>query len=124
MEEKRRNHFQWDTATPGHELARTYAVNPTTRSYAQFYAKTLALTEATPELSALSESEFLSRYLKETSLKNLSRITVDTLAIIALLTDASYLKSLEDDIMQNNRLKDSPVDKHVEDEKKKKKAAK
>ncbi|MBJ2578957.1 hypothetical protein JF966_22820, partial [Salmonella enterica subsp. enterica serovar Bareilly] len=45
-----------------------------------------------------------------------------TLAI-ALLTDASYLKSLEDDIMQNNRLKDSPVDKHVEDEKKKKNAA-
>ncbi|KCU93386.1 hypothetical protein KY1_07714 [Salmonella enterica subsp. enterica serovar Cerro str. FSL R8-0235] len=40
-----------------------------------------------------------------------------------MLTDASYLKSLEDDIMQNNRLKDSPVDKHVEDEKKKKKAA-
>ncbi|HCK7880993.1 hypothetical protein OH395_03810 [Salmonella enterica] len=37
-----------------------------------------------------------------------------------MLTDASYLKSLEDDIMQNNRLKDSPVDKHVEDEKKKK----
>lgn len=109
---------------PGHELARTYAVNPTTRSHAQFYAKMRALTEATPELSALSESEFLSRYLKETSLKNLSRITVDTLAIIALLTDASYLKSLEDDIMQNNRLKDSPVDKHVEDEKKKKKAAK
>ncbi|EDT7401878.1 hypothetical protein AHX81_003364 [Salmonella enterica subsp. enterica] len=69
---------------PGHELARTYAVNPTTRSHAQFYAKTMA---------------------------------------IALLTDASYLKSLEDDIMQNNRLKDSPVDKHVEDEKKKKNAA-
>ncbi|WYJ52165.1 hypothetical protein SEEC0818_008605 [Salmonella enterica subsp. enterica serovar Cerro str. 818] len=65
-------------------LPETYAVNPTTRSHAQFYAKTLA---------------------------------------IALLTDASYLKSLEDDIMQNNRLKDSPVDKHVEDEKKKKKAA-
>ncbi|EBV3280502.1 hypothetical protein DOH34_25545 [Salmonella enterica subsp. enterica serovar Wangata] len=122
MEEKRRNHFQWDTATPGHELARTYAVNPTTRSHAQFYAKTLALTEATLGLSALSESEFLFEYLKETSLKKLSRITVDTLAI-AFLTDASYLKSLEDDIMQNNRLKDSPVDKHVEDEKKKKKAA-
>ncbi|ENM4836348.1 hypothetical protein AB7Z47_001442 [Salmonella enterica] len=84
MEEKRRNLFQCDTASPGHELARTYAVNPTTRSHAQFYAKTLA---------------------------------------IALLTDASYLKSLEDDIMQNNRLKDSPVDKHVEDEKKKKNAA-
>ncbi|APW05814.1 hypothetical protein SEES3845_009880 [Salmonella enterica subsp. enterica serovar Senftenberg str. ATCC 43845] len=84
MEEKRRNLFSGDTASPGHELARTYAVNPTTRSHAQFYAKTLA---------------------------------------IALLTDASYLKSLEDDIMQNNRLKDSPVDKHVEDEKKKKNAA-
>ncbi|WP_254867478.1 DUF6387 family protein, partial [Salmonella enterica] len=35
------------------------------------------LTEATPEISALSESEFLSEYLKQTSLKNLSRITVD-----------------------------------------------
>ncbi|MDI5395230.1 hypothetical protein MJL82_24460, partial [Salmonella enterica subsp. enterica serovar Montevideo] len=55
--------FSGDTASPGHELARTCAVNPTTRSHAQFYAKTLA---------------------------------------IALLTDASYLKSLEDDIMQNN----------------------
>lgn len=65
LEEKRRNHFQWDTATPGHELARTYAVNSTTRSHAQFYAKTLALTEATPELSALSESEFLFEYLKD-----------------------------------------------------------
>ena len=42
--------FSGDTATLGHELARTYAVNPTTRSHAQFYAKTLALTEATPEL--------------------------------------------------------------------------
>ena len=69
--------FSGDTATLGHELARTYAVNPTTRSHAQFYAKTLALTEATPELSALSESEFLSEYLKETSLNNLSCITVD-----------------------------------------------
>lgn len=69
--------FSGDTATLGHELARTYAVNPTTRSHAQFYAKTLALTEATPELSGLSQSEFLSEYLKETSLNNLSRITVD-----------------------------------------------
>lgn len=68
--------FSGDTATLGHELARTYAVNPTTRSHAQFYAKTLSLTEATPELSGLSQSEFLSEYLK-TSLKNLSRITVD-----------------------------------------------
>ncbi|HAK3431029.1 TPA: hypothetical protein H1R55_004003 [Salmonella enterica] len=61
--------FQWDTVTLGHELARTYAVNPTTRSYAQFYAKTLALPEATPELSALSESELLSEYLKDTAEK-------------------------------------------------------
>ncbi|EBA4958791.1 hypothetical protein KZL06_004178 [Salmonella enterica subsp. enterica serovar Teshie] len=82
--EKEAKSFSVGYCHPGHELARTYAVNPTTRSHAQFYAKTLA---------------------------------------IALLTDASYLKSLEDDIMQNNRLKDSPVDKHVEDEKKKKKAA-
>jgi hypothetical protein len=68
--------FSGDTATLGHELARTYAVNPTTPSCA-IYAKTLALTEATPEISSLSQSEFLSEYLKETSLKNLSRITVD-----------------------------------------------
>lgn len=210
--------FSGDTATIGHELARTYAVNPTTRSHAQFYVKTLSLTEDTPELSGLSQSEFLSEYLKETSLNNLSRITVDIhleeasteeiiehlkvlipqwkrqlkmkapaereyrfgkstfrkiieyrlipmmdlifwgedngvkipLSLIssllhedsdndrdegmlkatdyplamAFLTDASYLKSLEDYIMQNNHLKDSPVDKHVEDDKKKKKAAK
>ena len=207
--------FSGDTATLGHELARTYAVNPTTRSHAQFYAKTLALTEATPELSALSESEFLSEYLKETSLNNLSRITVDIhleeasteeiiehlkvlipqwkrqlkmkspapreyrfgestfrkiieyrlipmmdlifwgedngikipLSLIssllhedsdndrdegmlkatdyplamAFLTDASYLKSLEDYMMENNHLKDSPVEKHVEDDRNKKK---
>ncbi|HID5714752.1 TPA: DUF6387 family protein, partial [Klebsiella pneumoniae] len=43
---------------------------------------------------------------------------------MAFLTDESYLKSLEDYIMQNNHLKDTPVDKHVEDDKKKKKAAK
>lgn len=210
--------FSGDAATLGHELARTYAVNPTTRSHAQFYAKTLTLTEATPEISALSESEFLSEYLKQTSLKNLARITVDIhleeasteeiiehlkvlipkwkrqlkmkapaereyrfgkstfrkiieyrlipmmdlifwgedngvkipLSLIssllhedsdndrdegmlkatdyplamAFLTDENYIKSLEDYIMQNNRLKNSPVDKHVEDDKKKKKAAK
>lgn len=69
--------FSGDAATLGHELARTYVVNPTTRSHAQFYAKTLALTEATPEIFALSEPEFLSENMKETSLKNLSRITVD-----------------------------------------------
>lgn len=40
---------------------------------------------------------------------------------MAFLTDESYLKSLEDYIMQNNHLKDTPVDKHVEDDKKKKK---
>ncbi|ELY3289573.1 hypothetical protein SMW60_004901, partial [Escherichia albertii] len=210
--------FSGDTATLGHELARTYAVNPTTRSHAQFYAKTLSLTEATPELSALSESEFLSEYLKETSLNNLSRITVDIhleeasteeiiehlkvlipqwkrqlkmtspapreyrfgkstfrkiieyrlipmmdlifwgedngikipLSLIssllhedsdndrdegmlkatdhplamAFLTDPSYLKSLEDYMMENNHLKDSPVEKHVEDDRNKKKEAK
>lgn len=38
--------FSGDTETIGYELARTYAVNPTTRSHAQFYAKTLSLTEA------------------------------------------------------------------------------
>ncbi|AJB39017.1 hypothetical protein AAH340_002669 [Escherichia coli] len=207
--------FSGDTATLGHELARTYAVNPTTRSHAQFYAKTLALTEATPELSGLSQSEFLSEYLKETSLNNLSRITADIhleeasteeiiehlkvlipqwkrqlkmtspvpreyrfgkstfrkiieyrlipmmdlifwgedngikipLSLIssllhedsdndrdegmlkatdyplamAFLTDASYLKSLEDYMMENNYLKDSPVEKHVEDDRNKKK---
>ncbi|OAT75803.1 hypothetical protein A9B99_13400 [Mangrovibacter phragmitis] len=69
--------FSGDTSTQGHGLAKTYAVNPTTRSHAQFYAKTVALTEATPEISVLSQSEFLSEYLKETSLTNLARITID-----------------------------------------------
>ena len=40
---------------------------------------------------------------------------------MAFLTDASYLKSLEDYMMENNHLKDSPVEKHVEDDRNKKK---
>lgn len=39
---------------------------------------------------------------------------------MAFLTDASYLKSLEDYMMENNHLKDSPVEKHVEDDRNKK----
>ena len=43
---------------------------------------------------------------------------------MAFLTDPSYLKSLEDYMMENNHLKDSPVEKHVEDDRNKKKEAK
>ena len=39
---------------------------------------------------------------------------------MAFLTDESYLKSLEDYMMENNYLKDIPVSEHVKDDKKKK----
>ncbi|MEQ9849711.1 DUF6387 family protein [Pectobacterium brasiliense] len=43
---------------------------------------------------------------------------------MAFLTDESYLKSLEDYMMENNHLNGSLISKHVEDEKKKEKSAK
>lgn len=210
--------FSGDTATLGHELARTYAVVPVTRSNAQLYAKSLTLLEAHPDISQRSQSEYLSQYMKEAGVKSLSSITVDIflqeastediiehlkvlipqwkkqlkmkdptareyrfgkstfrkiieyrlipmmdlifwgadndikipLSLIssllhedsendrdegmlkatdyplamAFLTDVSYLKSLEDYMMENNHLNGSLISKHVEDEKKKEKLAK
>ncbi len=43
---------------------------------------------------------------------------------MAFLTDESYLKSLEDYMMENNYLKDIPVSEHVKDDKKKKQSSK
>lgn len=43
---------------------------------------------------------------------------------MAFLTDVGYLKSLEDYMMENNHMKDTPVVKHVEDDRNKKKEAK
>ncbi|EDM1758380.1 hypothetical protein AH553_25185 [Salmonella enterica subsp. diarizonae] len=69
--------FSGDTSTQGHELARTYAVVPVTRSNAQLYAKSLTLLGTHPESAQRSQSEYLSEYLKESGIKNLSSITVD-----------------------------------------------
>ncbi|EAT4592721.1 hypothetical protein EWO68_20175, partial [Salmonella enterica] len=69
--------FSGDTSTQGHELARTYAVVPVTRSNAQLYAKSLTLLGTHPETAQRSQSEYLSEYLKESGIKNLSSITVD-----------------------------------------------
>ncbi|EAV3188130.1 hypothetical protein IC374_003539 [Salmonella enterica] len=69
--------FSGDTSTQGHELARTYAVVPVTRSNAQLYAKSLTLLGTHPETAQRSLSEYLSEYLKESGIKNLSSITVD-----------------------------------------------
>ncbi|EBS2695318.1 hypothetical protein ZQ65_25840 [Salmonella enterica subsp. enterica serovar Newport] len=69
--------FSGDTSTQGHELARTYAVIPVTRSNAQLYAKSLTLLGTHPETAQRSLSEYLSEYLKESGIKNLSSITVD-----------------------------------------------
>ncbi|CFR13131.1 MULTISPECIES: DUF6387 family protein [Yersinia] len=69
--------FSGDTSTQGHELARTYAVVPVTRSNAQLYAKSLTLLGTHPETSQRSQSEYLSEYLKESGIKSLSSITVD-----------------------------------------------
>ncbi|MDY4379461.1 DUF6387 family protein [Pectobacterium brasiliense] len=210
--------FSGDTSTQGHELARTYAVVPVTRSNAQLYAKSLTLLGTHPDTAQRSQSEYLSEYLKESGIKSLSSITVDIflqeastediiehlkvlipqwkkqlkmkdptareyrfgkstfrkiieyrlipmmdlifwgadndikipLSLIssllhedsendrdegmlkatdyplamAFLTDESYLKSLEDYMMENNHLNGSLISKHVEDEKKKEKSAK
>ncbi|EJX4926747.1 hypothetical protein OD635_003706 [Salmonella enterica] len=69
--------FSGDTSTQGHELARTYAVVPVTRSNAQLYAKSLTLLGTHPETAQRSQSEYLSEYLKESGIKNLSSTTVD-----------------------------------------------
>lgn len=69
--------FSGDISTQGHELARTYAVVPVTRSNAQLYAKSLTLLGTHPETAQRSQSEYLSEYLKESGIKNLSSITVD-----------------------------------------------
>lgn len=69
--------FSGDTSTQGHELARTYGVVPVTRSNAQLYAKSLTLLGTHPETAQRSQSEYLSEYLKESGIKNLSSITVD-----------------------------------------------
>ena len=61
--------FSGDTATLDMSLLRTYAVNPTTRSHAQFYAKNAGINRSHSWTFRVKESEFLSEYLKETSLK-------------------------------------------------------
>lgn len=69
--------FSGDTSTQGDGLARTYAVVPVTRSNAQLYAKSLTLIGTHPETSKISQSEYMSEYLKESGIKSLASITVD-----------------------------------------------
>lgn len=105
--------FSGDTSTLGHELARTYAVVPVTRSNAQLYAKSITLIGTHPETAQRSQSEYLSEYLKESGIKSLSSITVDIFLQEASTEDIiEHLKVLIPQWRKQLDMKDAAVRKY------------